>query len=266
VSLLGELPLDIRIREETDGGARPSSSAPGRRGSAYLDMARRTAATLSRRAAAAPGFPADRRRGHLTVSIKSDRWIRRMAEGHGMIEPFEPGTGARRRRPEDRLLRHVELRLRRALRVEFKIFTNINSTIVDPKDFDDRLSSTSMVRRLHHPAEFLRAGPHGRVFPHPAQRADGVPRQVDVCALRHHRQRDAAGARVGRARDARVLEHHDAAREDLRERRRRADAVLRVGRGLRDVLQGPRRQVSGPARALPTLPKGSSARGPLSPR
>jgi hypothetical protein len=26
-----------------------------------------------------------------TMSIKSDKWIRRMAEQHGMIEPFEPG-------------------------------------------------------------------------------------------------------------------------------------------------------------------------------
>ncbi len=25
------------------------------------------------------------------MGIKSDRWIRRMAEQHGMIEPFEPG-------------------------------------------------------------------------------------------------------------------------------------------------------------------------------
>mgnify|MGYP003430194707 CR=1 FL=1 len=25
------------------------------------------------------------------MSIKSDRWIRRMAASHGMIEPFEPG-------------------------------------------------------------------------------------------------------------------------------------------------------------------------------
>ena len=25
------------------------------------------------------------------MSIKSDRWIRRMATSHGMIEPFEPG-------------------------------------------------------------------------------------------------------------------------------------------------------------------------------
>ncbi|MFN4065137.1 MAG: dCTP deaminase, partial [Parazoarcus communis] len=24
------------------------------------------------------------------MSIKSDKWIRRMAEGHGMIEPFAP--------------------------------------------------------------------------------------------------------------------------------------------------------------------------------
>ena len=25
------------------------------------------------------------------MTIKSDKWIRRMAEEHGMIEPFEPG-------------------------------------------------------------------------------------------------------------------------------------------------------------------------------
>ncbi|MEO7245100.1 MAG: dCTP deaminase, partial [Rubrivivax sp.] len=25
------------------------------------------------------------------MSIKSDKWIRRMAQAHGMIEPFEPG-------------------------------------------------------------------------------------------------------------------------------------------------------------------------------
>ncbi|MEX2335103.1 MAG: dCTP deaminase, partial [Pseudohongiella sp.] len=25
------------------------------------------------------------------MSIKSDRWIREMAQKHGMIEPFEPG-------------------------------------------------------------------------------------------------------------------------------------------------------------------------------
>ena len=54
---------------------------------------------------------------------------------------------------------------------EFKIFTNINSTIVDPKAFDEKSFVDLQGRRVHHSAQFLRAGAHGRVLPHPAQRA-----------------------------------------------------------------------------------------------
>ncbi len=50
------------------------------------------------------------------MSIKSDRWIRRMAAAQGMIEPFSPEQVRARGRPQDRVLRHLELRLRRALR------------------------------------------------------------------------------------------------------------------------------------------------------
>ena len=67
------------------------------------------------------------------MSIKSDRWIKEMARG-GMIEPF------------------VECQVREGvvsfglssygydIRVadEFKIFTNINNTVIDPKAFDPR--------------------------------------------------------------------------------------------------------------------------------
>jgi ATP-binding protein involved in chromosome partitioning len=58
VSLLGSLPLDIRIREETDGG-RPTVvvDPDGPIGRAYLDMARRTAARLSVAASASTAFP-----------------------------------------------------------------------------------------------------------------------------------------------------------------------------------------------------------------
>ena len=57
VRLLGQLPLDIRIREETDAG-RPTVVADpdGPVGRAYLETARRTAAQLS--IAAASGFSA----------------------------------------------------------------------------------------------------------------------------------------------------------------------------------------------------------------
>jgi ATP-binding protein involved in chromosome partitioning len=48
VQLLGELPLDIRIREDADGGSPTVIAEPGSaRAQAYLQMARRTAARLS---------------------------------------------------------------------------------------------------------------------------------------------------------------------------------------------------------------------------
>jgi len=58
VALLGQLPLDIRIREETDAG-RPTVIADpdGPVGRAYLEMARRTAARLSVGAAAGGASP-----------------------------------------------------------------------------------------------------------------------------------------------------------------------------------------------------------------
>ncbi|MDQ7063745.1 MAG: dCTP deaminase [candidate division KSB1 bacterium] len=68
------------------------------------------------------------------MAIKSDKWIRKMALEYGMIEPF------------------VESQVRKGvisyglssygydIRIadEFRIFTNINNTIVDPKNFDER--------------------------------------------------------------------------------------------------------------------------------
>jgi ATP-binding protein involved in chromosome partitioning len=51
VQLLGELPLDAHIREETDAGRPTVAAAPDTpRARAYLNMARRTAAALARRA------------------------------------------------------------------------------------------------------------------------------------------------------------------------------------------------------------------------
>ena len=49
--------------------------------------------------------------------------------------------------------------------------------------------------------------------------------QIDVCALRHHRERDAAGAGVARPDHDRDQQHDAAAGEDLRRRGHRADPV-----------------------------------------
>ncbi|HKU87158.1 MAG TPA: dCTP deaminase [Casimicrobiaceae bacterium] len=70
------------------------------------------------------------------MSIKSDKWIRRMAASHKMIEPFEPGQV--REANGHKIVSYGTSSYGYDIRCsnEFKIFTNINSTIVDPKAFD----------------------------------------------------------------------------------------------------------------------------------
>ncbi|GJL81982.1 MAG: dCTP deaminase [marine bacterium B5-7] len=71
------------------------------------------------------------------MSIKSDRWIRRMATEHAMIEPFEAGQV--RGSEGNRTISWGTSSYGYDIRCsdEFKIFTNINSAIVDPKRFDE---------------------------------------------------------------------------------------------------------------------------------
>lgn len=72
------------------------------------------------------------------MSIKSDRWIRRMAESDHMIEPFEPGQ-VRANNAGERCISYGTSSYGYDVRCapEFKIFTNINSAVVDPKKFDE---------------------------------------------------------------------------------------------------------------------------------
>jgi len=71
------------------------------------------------------------------MSIKSDKWIRRMATEYGMIEPYEPGQV--KVLDGKRIVSYGTSSYGYDIRCadEFKLFTNINSTIVDPKEFDE---------------------------------------------------------------------------------------------------------------------------------
>ena len=72
------------------------------------------------------------------MSVKSDKWIRRMAEEHGMIEPFE--AGQIKTKGEERLISYGTSSYGYDVRCsdEFKIFTNVHSATVDPKKFDEK--------------------------------------------------------------------------------------------------------------------------------
>jgi dCTP deaminase len=68
------------------------------------------------------------------MAIKSDRWIREMAQTQQMIDPFCE------KQMREGVISYGLSSYGYDLRVadEFKIFTNVNSAIVDPKKFDER--------------------------------------------------------------------------------------------------------------------------------
>jgi dCTP deaminase len=70
------------------------------------------------------------------VAIKSDKWIRKMACKHDMLSPFEANQV--KRNESGKIVSYGTSSYGYDVRCsnEFKIFTNINSTIIDPKDFD----------------------------------------------------------------------------------------------------------------------------------
>ena len=119
----------------------PIPTAPSAR--IYRDIARKVAARIARagRGPLVGRLPEDRHPEHLgpasPMSIKSDKWIRRMAEAARHDRAVRAGPGARGRRPAHRLLRHLELRLRHPL-----LATNSRSSPTStrpssiPKNFD----------------------------------------------------------------------------------------------------------------------------------
>jgi dCTP deaminase len=61
--------------------------------------------------------------------LKSDRWIRKMSQEHDMIIPFS------RKQVRDGMISDS---YERRAADEFEIFTNVNSSTVDPKNFDEK--------------------------------------------------------------------------------------------------------------------------------
>ena len=74
------------------------------------------------------------------MSIQPDSWIARMAEEHGMIEPFEKNQIRHVDGGDSRLVSYGLSSYGYDLRVanEFKVFTNVLNSVVDPKRFDEK--------------------------------------------------------------------------------------------------------------------------------
>ncbi len=66
------------------------------------------------------------------MGLKADSWIKEMAQNHGLLEPFVEGQ------TRNGVISYGLSSYGYDIRVanEFKVFTNVHSTIVDPKNFD----------------------------------------------------------------------------------------------------------------------------------
>jgi dCTP deaminase len=73
------------------------------------------------------------------MGVKSDKWIREMVEQRKMIEPFSQEQ-VRQADQGQPIISYGLSSYGYDLRVadEFKVFTNVFNTVVDPKDFDEK--------------------------------------------------------------------------------------------------------------------------------
>ena len=67
------------------------------------------------------------------MSIKSDKWIKKMSLENGMISPFEDKQVSSQKISYGLSSYGYDIRVTD----EYKIFTNVNNSIIDPKKFDE---------------------------------------------------------------------------------------------------------------------------------
>ncbi len=68
------------------------------------------------------------------MGVKSDTWIRKMAKEHSMIDPFVDGQVREGAISYGLSAYGYDIRVSD----EFKVFTNVYNTVVDPKHFNDK--------------------------------------------------------------------------------------------------------------------------------
>ena len=121
-----------------------------------------------------------------------------MATEKGMIEPFVE-TQTKARNDGSRVISYglssygYDLRVSR----EFKVFTNVFNTVVDPKVLRRAVDGRYGDRCLHRSAEFFCVGPQRRVLPNSSQRTDHLRGEIHLRSLRYYRQCHAIRAGVG---------------------------------------------------------------------
>ncbi|HXU08366.1 MAG TPA: dCTP deaminase [Blastocatellia bacterium] len=117
------------------------------------------------------------------MSIKSDVWIKRMSRENALIDPFE-----------ERLVRNIEDRRVissglssygydcRLARDEFKVFSPVTGTEIDPKNFDPNSLLDVPIRRADDGSDYWLLPPHSYALGVTIERFQ-IPRNVTALAI-----------------------------------------------------------------------------------
>ena len=117
------------------------------------------------------------------MSIKSDQWIKRMCREQRLIEPFEEKLV---RRVGDRKIISCGLSSYgydcRLARDEFKVFSPVTGTEIDPKNFDTNSLLAVPIRRAEDGSEYWLLPPHSYALGVTIERFN-IPRNVTALAI-----------------------------------------------------------------------------------
>jgi dCTP deaminase len=117
------------------------------------------------------------------MSIKSDQWIKRMCSEQRLIEPFEEKLV---RRVGDRKIISCGLSSYgydcRLARDEFKVFSPVTGTEIDPKNFDTNSLLAVPIRRAEDDSEYWLLPPHSYALGVTIERFN-IPRNVTALAI-----------------------------------------------------------------------------------
>ncbi len=117
------------------------------------------------------------------MSIQSDRWIREQALRHRMIEPISEKQVSAGIIPNGRSSYGYDLRVFD----EFKVSTNKNSALIDPRAFDERPFVSVQARSVIVPPNSFALARFHRILSYPPGCIDDLRWKIDLCALRDHK-------------------------------------------------------------------------------
>ena len=127
------------------------------------------------------------------MSIKSDKWIKKMSINEDMINPFSENQ-VRLDESGNKLISYGVSSYGYDVRCsnEFKVFTNIHSAIVDPKSFDEKSFVNIESDVCVIPPNSFALGKNNRVFQNTKKCSYCLSWKINVCKMWNNCKRNSS--------------------------------------------------------------------------